>query len=211
MVQFVPKFVGYRTHICDQIKTNVPEVRDIAPHVGNFGIETLNRYSSIIPAVRVSFLGMRAVKRNNIGQMVGPVTMAVFVFDKDPLVGQVYGPALELGEKIADFIDMNQFGLDYAAAAIVKDIEPIYSEDLDEIGMALVGVTFEQEISIGRSKHDVDVVALDPKWDDPAFVAAGWPADVKGIGQSAVSVKTVLDEKPEVIQGEFTPDDPDLY
>lgn len=211
MVALVKRFVPYRTHIVTQLKDNIPSLRDVAPHVGNFSIETLNRFSSILPAARVSFYGMKAVKRNNVGQMIGPVTTGVFVCDKDPLVGQVYGPVIDLAEEVADFIDMNQFGLDYAAAAIVKEIEPVYSEALDEIGISMMAITFEQEIQIGRSKHDVDVAALDPKWDDQEFVDAGWPDDIKSVAVSKLGVKNIFGDKPAPTPGEPTPDDPDLY
>lgn len=181
MVALVKRIVPYRAHIVAQLKTNIPELRDVAPHVGNFGVETLNRFSSLVPSARVSFLGMKSLKRNNVGQMVGPATSAVFVCDKDPLVGQVYGPVLDLAEKIADFIDLNQFGLDYAAAAIVTDIEPVYSEAIDELGISLVGIMFDQEIQIGRSKHDVDEASGLPGDADYGDLTGGvWPTEVEG-------------------------------
>ena len=201
MVALVKRIVPYRAHIVAELKTNIPELRDVAPHVGNFGVETLNRFSSLVPSARVSFLGMKSLKRNNVGQMVGPATSAVFVCDKDPLVGQVYGPVLDLAEKIADFIDLNQFGLDYAAAALVTDIEPIYSEAIDELGISLVGIMFEQEIQVGRSKHDVDEAAgLDGDGDYGDLSGGTWPTEVEG--------NEGVTPAPET---DITINDPDLY
>jgi hypothetical protein len=201
MVTLVNRIVPYRAHIVDQLKTNIAELRDVAPHVGNFGVETLSRFSSIVPSARVSFLGMKTIKRNNVGQMVGPATSAIFICDKDPLVGQVYGPVLNLAEKVADFIDLNQFGLDYAAAAIVTDIEPIYSEAVDELGISLVGVMFEQEIQVGRSKHDVDLAAGLPGDPDYGDLTGGtWPTQVEG--------NEAITPAPDT---DLTVNDPDFY
>lgn len=207
----VKRFVPYRSHVIEQLKANVTALRDVRPHVGNFSIEAIQRFSTLLPSASVSFYGMKSVKRNNVGQMIGPATTGIFVVDKDPLVGQVYGPVIDLAEEIADFIDMNQFGLDYAAAAIVKEIEPVYSEALDEIGISMMAITFEQEIQIGRSKHDVDNAAIDPRWGDPNFVKAGWPGDLITNAQSALGVPNVFGDKPAPTAGEPSVDDPDLY
>lgn len=201
MVTLVNRIVPYRAHIVDQLRTNITELRDVAPHVGNFGVETLSRFSSLVPSARVSFLGMKTIKRNNVGQMIGPATSAVFVCDKDPLVGQVYGPVLDLAEKIADFIDLNQFGLDYASAAIVTDIEPIYSEAVDELGISLVGIMFEQEIQVGRSKHDVDEVSGLLGDGDYGDLSTGtWPTQLEA--------NEAITPAPD---GDLTVNDPDFY
>lgn len=182
---------SYRDAVAKAIQEGVPELRDVKVHVGTFGVETLNRFTDVCPAARISFLGMRNVARNNVGQLVGPCTMAVFVATKDPFQNEAYGPALDLAEMVADFIDMNTFALPYCAAAEVTDIEPIYSEAVDKLGAALVTITFKQEVTIGRSRHEIDEQSFYPEFDDE-LLRAGWPDKIQGNASSNLGVPNVF-------------------
>jgi hypothetical protein len=182
---------AYRDAVADAIQEGVPELRDVKVHIGSFGVETVNRFSDVSPAARISFLGMRNINRNNVGQLVGPCMMAVFIATKDPYQNEAYGPALDLAERVADFLDMNTFGLSYCAAAEVTDIEPIYSEAMDKTGSAIVTITFKQEVTIGRSRHEVDEQAFYPEFDDE-LLRAGWPDNVQGNASSNLGVPNVF-------------------
>lgn len=185
----------YRDHVARAIQEGVPDLRDVKVHVGTFGVETLNRFMDICPAARISFLGMRNINRNNVGQIVGPCTMAVFIATKDPFNNEAYGPALDLAEKVVDFIDMNTFGLEYCAAAEVTDIEPIYSEAVDKLGAALITITFRQEVTIGRSRHEIDERSFYPEFDDEVE-ASGWPGQVQGNASSNIGVPNIFSNYP---------------
>jgi hypothetical protein len=204
---------AYRQAVADAIRNGVPDFRDVKVHVGSFGVETLERFVQNPPAARISFLGMRSLKRNNVGQLIGPCTMAVFVFAKDPFKDQSYAPVLDLAEKTADFIDMNTFGLDYCSGCYVTDIEPIYSEALDKIGSGLVTITFRQEVSIGRSKHEVDESALYPDFYDPDVLGAGWPANIVGNASSNLGVPNTFSSFPGPVSPpeDFTQDPPEDF
>jgi hypothetical protein len=204
---------AYRQAVANAIREGVPDFRDVKVHVGSFGVETLERFVQNPPAARISFLGMRSLKRNNVGQLIGPCTMAVFVFAKDPYPNQSYAPVLDLAEKTADFIDMNTFGLDYASACYVTDIEPIYSEALDKIGSGLVTVTFRQEVTIGRSRDLIDDAAMYPDFFDPDVLAAGWPANIRGNASSNVGVPNVMQdfEAQYAPPGDFTQNPPEDF
>jgi hypothetical protein len=193
-VELTLRLNAYRQAVADAIRNGVPDFRDVKVHVGSFGVETLERFVQNPPAARISFLGMRSLKRNNVGQLTGPCTMAVFVFAKDPYANQAYAPVLDLAEKTADFIDMNTFGLDYAAACYVTDIEPIYSEALDKIGSGLVTITFRQEVTIGRSRDLIDDAQLWPDVFDADVLAAGWPANIRGNASSNMGVPNVMQD-----------------
>ncbi len=190
------RLTKFRQIVADQIKVGVPDYRDVRPHVGAFGVETIERFSMVTPAARISFIGMRNIKRNNVGQLIGPCTMSVFVFHKDPYQNEAYGPAIDLAEKTADFIDMNRFGLEWAAAARVTDIDPIYSEAVDKIGASLVAITFEQEVQIGRSRHEIDEAGLYPDFYDPEVLAAGWPDSLKTNASSTMAVPNIFANFP---------------
>lgn len=172
MAALETRIVAYRKVVADRIKELVPEIRDITPHAGAFGLEAVRRFTQITPAAKVVFLQMRATKRNNIGHLIGPATMAVYLITKDTIVNQGFGPALDLAEKLADAIELNDWGLPYCAAARVLDIEPIYSEDIDNEGIAVSAVTFTQEIAIGRDRHAEDEArSLLSGWSTPYELA----------------------------------------
>jgi hypothetical protein len=194
MVELERRLRPYRQAVCDKLREGVPALRDVKPHVGAFGVETLKRFSLVVPAARLSFLGMRGIQRNNVGQLIGPCTMVAFVLAKDAYADEAYSPALDLAEEIADFIDMNTFGLPYCAAAYVTEIEPIYSEAIDEMGAALVSITFRQEVSIGRSRHEIDEAGFYPDWYDPEVVAQGWPDTITGNASSNMGVPNLFTE-----------------
>lgn len=150
------RIVKYRDTIAEKIKEAIPEIRDTGPHAGAFNIEAVKRFSMITPSARVVFLNMRKIKRNNVGHLIGPATMVVFLVTKDPFINRGFAPALDLAERVADEIELNTWGLDYCAGAQVREIEPYYSAEIDKIGVAVTCVTFSQEIQIGRSRHDED-------------------------------------------------------
>lgn len=162
------RITAYRRVVADKIKEAVHELRDVSPHAGAFGVEFVKRYSKSAPAAIVVFLGMRSTKRNNIGHMIGPAGMVVYVMAKESMTNQGFGPAIDLAEKVADVVELNDWGLPYCAAARVTDIEPIYSEDIDEQGISVAAVSFTQEIAIGRDRHAEDE-AKHPfsSWESP--------------------------------------------
>jgi hypothetical protein len=147
------RIVKYRDTVALKIKEAVPEIRDVGPHAGSFNIEAVKRFSMITPSARVVFLNMRKIARNNIGHLIGPATMVVFLVTKDPFINRGFAPALDLAERVADVIELNTWGFDWCAAAQVREIEPYYSEEIDKIGVAVTGITFTQEIQIGRDRH----------------------------------------------------------
>lgn len=156
MEQLKTRLVEYRRTICRVLKEEVPDLRDVAPHAGPFNIEAVKRFSMITPAARVIFLHMRKIRLNNIGQIIGPATMAVALITKDPMVNKGFAPAIDLAERVADAVLLNTWGLDYCTGAIVREIEPIYSEQIDKIGVACTMVTFTQEVTICRDRHAED-------------------------------------------------------
>lgn len=196
-VEFVPRLLEYRAAVCKALKCGVPQLRDVGPHAGNFGAETLKRFISNTPSARVSFIGMRAMKRNNVGQMTGPVSMSVFIAAKDPLVGQAFGPAIEIAERVADFIDFNSFGLPYASVALINEIEPMYSEQIDELGVGIAAISFVQEVTIGRSKHAIDESLNNPDWFDFEQDPGEWPGNLNVGASSNMNIPNLFGENPE--------------
>jgi hypothetical protein len=136
----------------------------------------LQRFSIGTPAALVAIVQARALKRNNVGQFIGPVSTAVYCLDKDPGKGDVWGPALELAEIVADHIELNQFGLDYVAGARVRDIDVLYSPDVDGMGLCIAGVMFDQEITFGRDRHREDELKGFPLGDVAELEE--WPEDL---------------------------------
>jgi hypothetical protein len=55
-----------------------------------------------------------------------------------------------------------------------------------------VAITFDQEIQIGRSRHDIDEAGLYPDFYDPEVLEAGWPANIQGNASSNLAVPNVI-------------------
>lgn len=157
MEQVKRRLAHYRRTVCERLKKEVPALREVMPHAGPFKPdEIVRRHTILLPAAVVVFLHMRKIRFNNVGQLIGPVTMVVPVITKDPMVKQGFEPAINLAEEVADAIQFNTWNLDYCAAAIVREIEPLYSEAIDKLGVAITMVTFSQEVTIGRNRHFED-------------------------------------------------------
>lgn len=158
------RLLTYRAAVIASLAT-LPQLRTVNPHAGIFNAASLQRLSLNTPAALVAIVNARALKRNNVGQFIGPVATAVYCVDKDPGKTDSWGPALELAEIVADHIELNTFGLDYVAAARVRDLDVLYSPDVDGMGLCIAGVMFEQEVTFGRNRHREDELAGFPLGD----------------------------------------------
>ena len=151
----------YRDAVVAGLRAAVPALRDVQAHGGRFNLDELKRYSVNAPAARVAFAGMKPVTLDNVGRLIGPVNMAVYLVtagrDGDAVL-------LDLIEATAATIRMNQWGLVDISAARVETIENLYSSGAEAQGVHLAGVTFEQQLAFGGSLFAADETA-DP-WLD---------------------------------------------
>jgi hypothetical protein len=150
------RLIEYRSAVVSAIKQEFPGLRHVAPTPGVFNAKAIERLTVNLPAALVAILQSKALKRDNEGFIIGPALSAVYCVANDPYKSQVWGPAIDLMEQVADFIELNQFGLDYAGAARVKDFDVLYSTDLDDMGVCVAALTFTQELKLGRSRHVED-------------------------------------------------------
>jgi hypothetical protein len=146
----------YREAVVNGLRAAVPALRDVQPHGGRFNLDELKRYSVNAPAARVAFAGMKPVGLDNVGRLIGPVNMAVYLIttgkDGDAQL-------LDLIEDAASVIRMNQWGLTDIAAAQVETIENLYSSGAEAQGVYLAGITFEQQIAFGSNLAERDLDA----------------------------------------------------
>jgi hypothetical protein len=147
------RLLDYRAAVVASLKDSLPTLKYAAPSAGVFNLQMIERLTVRLPAALVSVLQARATKRDNVGHLIGPVTSAVYCIAADPYKNQAWAPAIELAEVVADHIELNQFGLDYVAAARVRDIDVLYARDIDDQGVCVAAVMFQQEIQLGRSRH----------------------------------------------------------
>lgn len=175
--------LDYRTSVVEALVEALPTFKTIEAHAGVFGPDSLKRITTLCPAAMVALLQAKTVGRNNIGQMIGPVLSTVYVVAKDPKHGEAWGPAIDLAESVSDAIELNTFGLSYAAAARVKDVDVLYNSTIDSMGLCLAAVSFTQEVSWGRDRNLEDEQELYPDWTAPEVVEAGWPKHLVGRGK----------------------------
>jgi hypothetical protein len=146
----------YREAVVNGLHAAVPALRDVQPHGGRFNLDELKRYSVNAPAARVAFAGMKPVGFDNVGRLIGPVSMAVYLIttgkDGDALL-------LDLIEDVANVIRMNQWGLTDISAAKVETIENLYSSGAEAQGVYLAGITFEQQLTFGSNLYERDFEA----------------------------------------------------
>jgi hypothetical protein len=170
------RLIEYRTAVVTSLKDSLPALKHVAPSAGVFGIQMIERLTVRLPAALVSVLQSKATKRNNVGQFIGPVTSAVYCIAHDPYKSQAWAPAIDLAEAVADHIELNAFGLNYVAAARVRDIDVLYSKDLDDQGVCVAAVLFTQEITFGRNRHREEELAGVPLGDIGELEE--WPEDL---------------------------------
>ncbi len=185
----------YRDAVVEALLTELPSFKTVSGIGGALSAEMLKRYSTLTPAALIAILQARNTIRDNVGHMIGPVVSTIYVIDKDPRRDQVWAPALDLAEQVADVIELNQFGLDYVAAARVRDIDVLYNNAIDAVGLCLAAVTFTQEVQWGRDRNAEDEQAEFPGWTDPDVVAHGWGTSVEGrlyVGRGYTHVEVPL-------------------
>ena len=146
----------YREAVVSGLRAALPALRDVQPHGGRFNLDELKRYSVNAPAARVAFAGMKPVGLDNVGRLIGPVNMAVYLItagkDGDAVL-------LDLIEEAASAIRMNQWGLSDISAAKVETIENLYSSGAEAQGVYLAGITFEQQLALGSNLYEQDLDA----------------------------------------------------
>jgi phage gp37-like protein len=152
----------YREAVVSGLRAALPALRDVQPHGGRFNLDELKRYSVNAPAARVAFAGIKPVTLDNVGRLIGPVNMAVYLItagrDGDAVL-------LDLIENAASVIRMNQWGLADISAARIETIENLYSSGTEAQGVYLAGITFDQQLAFGGNPFERDV--------DAAIAAAG--------------------------------------
>ena len=148
----------YREAVVSGLRAALSALRDVQPHGGRFNLDELKRYSVNAPAARVAFAGMKPVGLDNVGRIIGPMHMAVYLItagrDGDAVL-------LDLIEDAAAVIRLNRWGLSDISAARIDAIENLYSSGAEAQGVYLAGITFEQQLAFGSNlaDRDIDVAA----------------------------------------------------
>ncbi|MCP1375389.1 DUF1834 family protein [Dyella lutea] len=136
-----------RTAIVDTIKAALPASTMVEAHRGRFdSVEELKRFATRAPAVLVALL--RAPLNDATEAMPRiPAGWAVFVVTRDiPQLARDAG-AIALVEKLQLLISGNTWGRDDTSAPVSIDASNLYSDRIDNLGVALWGISFEQTIS----------------------------------------------------------------
>lgn len=171
---------SYRAAVVNTLTQQLTDFNTVVPHAGVFNADAIKRLSTLCPAAMVALAQIKSTGRNFAGQFIGPATSVVYVLGRDPTKGEVWGPSIDYAERVADVIELNQFGLDYVAAARVKDIDVLYNAQIDAMALCLAAVSFTQEVTWGTDRNAEDERRDYADWTDHETIEKGWPQHVTG-------------------------------
>ena len=202
--------------IVADLQTNASFLKDVGTHGKVFGADELKMLSLEAPAVRVAMIGSRGgvtttarsrepravLGRADTGQFRGPLQMIAFLIEGDGVDGtEARDKVIILADQFMTFLEHRTFGLNDSDAgpALVTGFDILYSTEIDEQGVAIAAVTWEQEVFFGRNLHDEDMALL--TGDEDALYPSGqqfWP-------EKEWADKGQLQEgKPPLVKGRVT-------
>lgn len=141
--------IACRDGIVAAIKAAIPALKEVKSHAGRFDLAELQRLAAKAPAVRVACLGVLSAKATP-GCVEITVSWAAFVIAKDQRGLKRDAAALALITAIMPTIPGNLWGLDNVDAPDKIRADNLYSGKLDQKGVALWGVRWQQDMQLGQ-------------------------------------------------------------
>ena len=169
------KLLDFVNAIVEDLKANATFLKDVGTHGKIFGTDELRSLSLLTPAVRISMVGSRggsvalprgtaAMARANNGMFRGPIQMIAFLIESDDAAGmEARDRAINLADEFMTFIEHRQWGLGpMVGPALITGFEVLYSLEVEDQGVAIAAVSWEQEVVFGRDIHkeDLDLAVL---------------------------------------------------
>ncbi len=150
--------VQFRDAVIAAIGTTLPGLHEVAAHEGRFSAESLKRFATRAPGVRVAVLAMEDPKEAASGEIDWRVRIAAFVVTKDePGLSRDDG-ALNIAGALATLIAGNRFGLDFAGAAKPPRAQTMMSTELAKTGATIWAVEWTQVLRLGVDAYLIDGV-----------------------------------------------------
>jgi hypothetical protein len=147
------KIVAFRDRVQAAIAT-VEGVREVDWYDGLFDQQDIEDWSLKVPCVFVAVQRVPKTTHHSTGELNCTLKCVAVIVDQDLRVRDADSRVWDLVEKIADLVNLNQFGDPNAAPACDVSFERLRDPELRRDGVALGIVTWEQGFTIGTNRSE---------------------------------------------------------
>lgn len=145
-------------NICKELKLWFPELRECKPHGGRFDKKELKRISGRAPAIYVAPIATGKAMPTGTGQQELPLSIAAFVVTTDQRKLPRAVSALNLVQGLVTGINNQSWGMEEQIfSAGPASSKNLYSGEIDKIGIALWGVSWQQKVLVGENIWKTDL------------------------------------------------------
>jgi phage gp37-like protein len=152
-----------RDAVVNTIKSGLGPGIGCEPHGGRFDVAELKRVSKKAPAVFVAFLGFRNLTYANDGKFQANVAWGAFVVAKDKRNLRRDLVAAAVVDRLTLIVPGNTWGTDDCLGRPdnVRG-DNLFSSVVDNLGVAMWAVTWQQSMAFAEAMTPEDMAALDP-------------------------------------------------
>ena len=141
-----------RQQIADQLALALPALKHCKPHPGRFDAAELRRVAAQAPALFLAVLQVSNLTVNSTGIREATLDLGAFIVTKDEAGSPRDSQVLDLSEQILQLLPKQKW-----ATAQTRSVEStsiraqnLYSGSLDNLGIALWLVSWQQRIEIPK-------------------------------------------------------------